>query len=301
MHLHKDQDLFRQLIDETAKKFNIQNAAIVEKDYFVSLYLKMLIQQDNQFVFKGGTSLSKCFKVIQRFSEDIDINYTYPITGPKKTKVRELVKTVSDALGFDNLNYEDTKSRFTFNRYEIDYHSAFPQSVGIKPNIILETAFQTESFPVETRSAASLIYDYLKEIDRDDIIEIFELQPFELTVQSLVRTFIDKVFAICDYLLSSKVKEHSRHIYDLYKLFPVVSSYDNLEDLIKEVRLARKSNKYCLSAQDNQDISLLLNEIIGTQIYKDDYSDITEKIIYEPCAYEEASSVLEKIVELNVF
>lgn len=85
----------------------------------------------------------------------------------------------------------------------------------------------------------------------------------------------------------------------MQKIFLI--TYDNLKDLVKEVRLTRKNNSYCLSAQDGQDISLLLNEIIGTQIYKHDYNDITEKIIYEPCSYEEASSVLEKIVDLKVF
>lgn len=47
--------------------------AIVEKDYYVSLFLQHLVKKVPNKLFKGGTSLSKCHKVINRFSEDIDL------------------------------------------------------------------------------------------------------------------------------------------------------------------------------------------------------------------------------------
>lgn len=49
------------------------------------------------------------------------------------------------------------------------------------------------------------------------------MQPFNIHTQTLVRTLIDKVFAICDYALSDNITGHSRHIYDLYKLLKVIT------------------------------------------------------------------------------
>lgn len=50
----------------------------MEKDYYLTLFLKSLVARQRGIVFKGGTSLSKCHKVIDRFSEDIDLNYVTP-------------------------------------------------------------------------------------------------------------------------------------------------------------------------------------------------------------------------------
>ena len=63
------------LIKNTSQKMGI-NQGIVEKDYWVCFILDYLFNYSewkNNFVFKGGTSLSKCFNVIKRFSEDIDL------------------------------------------------------------------------------------------------------------------------------------------------------------------------------------------------------------------------------------
>lgn len=61
-------------IDETAFRSGRQASAI-EKDWWVTLTLKALftMPEAKHLVFKGGTSLSKCWKLVQRFSEDIDI------------------------------------------------------------------------------------------------------------------------------------------------------------------------------------------------------------------------------------
>jgi predicted nucleotidyltransferase component of viral defense system len=74
MILHKDPQVFRAAINETADYLKIKSA-FIEKDYWISLILKRLSESKyvNSVVFKGGTSLSKGHKLIQRFSEDVDI------------------------------------------------------------------------------------------------------------------------------------------------------------------------------------------------------------------------------------
>ena len=72
VYLHNDREQFRGAIYLSYQQTGIMAQAI-EKDYYVTLLLQILAQEMPYIVFKGGTSLSKCHKVIQRFSEDIDI------------------------------------------------------------------------------------------------------------------------------------------------------------------------------------------------------------------------------------
>lgn len=70
MYLHNDQELFTEIISATANEMQLP-VAIIEKDYYVTMILKELSKRAPKCVFKGGTSLSKCYHVIDRFSEDI--------------------------------------------------------------------------------------------------------------------------------------------------------------------------------------------------------------------------------------
>ena len=74
MYLHKDKDKFRDIVEQVANRTG-RSTAVIEKDYYVTLILKLLSEKLNNCVFKGGTSLSKGFHVINRFSEDIDITF----------------------------------------------------------------------------------------------------------------------------------------------------------------------------------------------------------------------------------
>ena len=112
---------------------------------------------------------------------------------------------------------------------------------------------------------------------------------------------VDKVFAICDYMLLDRVSDHSRHIYDLYKLLDKVILDDNLKMLINDVRKVRKENEKCYSAQDNININELLNRIVKENIYKKDYQNITEKLLYKVIKYEEAIKAIEKIIDSKIF
>lgn len=74
MTLHENEHLFRQAVQFTARQQGIPEI-FVEKDYWVTFALYTLFNSEvgNDTVFKGGTSLLKCFDVIKRFSEDIDL------------------------------------------------------------------------------------------------------------------------------------------------------------------------------------------------------------------------------------
>lgn len=74
MYLHHDKEAFEELVTATANEFHIPTN-IIEKDYYVTLALRELSSRIEGMVFKGGTSLSKCYQLLDRFSEDLDISY----------------------------------------------------------------------------------------------------------------------------------------------------------------------------------------------------------------------------------
>ena len=78
-YLHSDREQFRDAIDLAYDQTGVMVQAI-EKDYYVTMILKLLAQVEPGCVFKGGTSLSKCHHVIDRFSEDIDITFSNTLT-----------------------------------------------------------------------------------------------------------------------------------------------------------------------------------------------------------------------------
>lgn len=119
--LHKDRENFEQVILKVSEDTGI-DASIIEKDYYVTLFLKRIVEVLPNIIFKGGTSLSKCYKLIKRFSEDIDLNIeveTRPTEGQRK-KLKEAIVSIIDEFGFDLDNAENVRSRRTFNRYIID-------------------------------------------------------------------------------------------------------------------------------------------------------------------------------------
>lgn len=299
--LHDDKDLFERVILDTSEQFGIV-PVIVEKDYYVTLFLQEIVKRQPDIIFKGGTSLSKCYHLIKRFSEDIDLN----IEGeqkPTEGQRKKLVSAVCDAVskfGFVLKNPDDIRSRRDFNRFEIDVHSLF-SSEYIKHDLIVETAVFLRAYPSVRMQASSYVYEYLKSIGRADIIEENRLEPFELHVQAVERTFVDKLFALCDYYLDGKIDEHSRHLYDIFKMAPIVEINEDLKQLFSKVREERKAHKTCLSAQDEVNIKSCLQEIIDRDIYKRDYEAISVPLIFEKVSYAEVKAALQGIINSRLF
>lgn len=299
--LHDHKELFEQSVLRTSEALGIE-ASIVEKDYFVTLFLKEISKESLPVIFKGGTSLSKCHKLIKRFSEDIDLNIeceAKPTQGQRKNLKSSIVSSI-DRLGLQLTNPDDIFSNREYNKYVVDFPSVF-QSEILKRHLIIETVVYIRAYPALIMEASSLIYDYFKQNGLDALIEEYDLFPFELKVQTAERTFVDKVYAIGDYYLDGKIREHSRHLYDLYKLLKVVKLNDDLKELIASVREDRKSHKTCLSAQDDMNMRDLLDKIISEDTYKDDYTNITETLLFEPLSYDEAISALKQIRDSGLF
>jgi predicted nucleotidyltransferase component of viral defense system len=298
--LHENKEEFITAINLASEYFHVL-PVVVEKDYYVTLILRELSQRQNYVVFKGGTSLSKCYKVIKRFSEDIDITIDSKLSQGQMKKLKESVKEIADKLGFCIPNINDTRSRRSYNRYILEYKSVLSESDdAIQSAVLMETSFAEVSFPTNLLKVHSYIGDMMTQ-EAPDALELYSLEPFEMKVQGIDRTLVDKVFAICDYYLQNRVKNHSRHIYDIYKLTQVVPQTDEFKLLVKDVREVRALTNICPSAKQDVNVPELLNYLVENKIYKEDYEKVTARILEENVSYETAIETVKKIASSGLF
>lgn len=204
MRLDKNKEDFINLVNETKGCFGF-DPSIIEKDYYVSLLLKEASNKIEGLVFKGGTSLSKCHKIIDRFSEDIDLslNNKFFTQKYKRNAVREMVLVI-ESLGLKLKNKEKIlhHTHGTYNCFRIEYPSLYNLTPGVEPEILLELVYIERTYPTEIKEANSYIGEFLTSSNYAEVANKYELEPFKIEVQALERTFVDKVFAICDLLCS---------------------------------------------------------------------------------------------------
>ena len=302
MKLFEDKEKFEEYLSKTSEFFQIDKTQI-EKDYFVVLVLKRAFQFVPGLVFKGGTSLSKCQKVIHRFSEDIDLTLDLSHSSQKfKRESLRILIQICDEEPFSLAN-KDVRAKHThanYNMFDIKYPNS-ELNPGIRENIKMEMVYLSKCYPSEKSMICSYIGEYLSAINRVDLIQEFELEPFEIQVQSLIRTLVDKVFAICDYYLRNEVQRNSRHIYDICQILTKVELNDNLKELIHEVRVERQKSDRCPSSIEGVSINKILSEIISSNFYKRDYENVTRLLLFKDFEYEDAIKSLDAIIKSNIF
>ena len=271
---------------------------MVEKDTIHSMILLALSKSELPIVFKGGTSLSKAYGLIDRFSEDIDLSMNRKSTESEKKKTKNLVMEIAEDLGLVLANPEDIQSRHSYNKYVFEYESLFSD---IPLELIMETSFYQSVYPVEMRRVGSFVGDFCEKSGIKLPIP-FDASIVNMQVQSLERTFIDKVFAVCDYRLQDMKDRDSRHLYDIAKLLPEIEITPELSVLIDEVREDRMQSKNNPSAQPEHNIAEMLKEIISSRFYEPDYNNITRKLLYEEVSYDEAiERGIAKVADMNIF
>lgn len=302
MYLHRDRETFKDMIEQTSASCG-QTPAVVEKDYYVTLILKLLSEQLDQCVFKGGTSLSKGFHVIDRFSEDIDITFKEHIGESRRKKLKNVVlKGISEKLGMPIANWEETQSDRDYNAYLFSYESVFGFHDDRLPQYVkLETALGSYSFPTQTVEIHNYIGDYLEKRERGDLAQQFSLDKFFMNLQSLERTYIDKVFALCDYYLQGKSKRYSRHLYDVYKLTPLLEFNDEFVELIREVREHRSKMRICPSADTAVDVPAVIQEFCDNSFYREDYRSVTSYFAADAVPYDDVIGQMRALAASNLF
>ncbi len=286
MNWYKDYRSQWKEIIETVAAEEHRTTQMVEKDTIQSMILSGISRSELPFVFKGGTSLSKAYSLIDRFSEDIDLSMNRKPTEGEKKQAKSIIMDLAENLGLSLMNDEDIQSRHSYNKYVFKYESLFSDE---PLELIVETSFYQDVYPVEVHD----VYSFVGKFCEKNVIILpipFDEAKISMQVQSLARTFIDKVFAICDYRIQNMMDRDSRHIYDIAKLLPKVEITPELDSLIDRVRDDRMKSKNNPSAQLKYNINEMLKEIIESRFYESDYNNITKKLLYEEMSYNDAIS-----------
>jgi len=248
MKLHENTQLFIEALRTTSELFNIKNIYI-EKDYWVTYALKQIFNSPikDQAVFKGGTSLSKCYNLIDRFSEDIDIA-VLKNEGESENiisrKVRTLSKSVNEYLpevNIEGITSKHGRLRKTAHVYNRILDGEFG---AVKDRIILEVTSFGNAEPFTERNVSCFLSEMMKINKQNDLIKEYELQPFKVQVLGIERTFTEKIMSLVRFSKQTDpykdLAEKIRHIYDLHMLMqdPDVKAFlnnDGFESMMQKI------------------------------------------------------------------
>lgn len=248
MKLHKHPDIFGQLITLTADFKNL-SANAIKRDYYIVLLLEQLANSDfaDQCVFKGGTSLSKCYPgSIERFSEDIDLTYLGTPDMTDKMYDRNLKKietAITTGSNTEKINAERN------NRNKSIWVWFDDPSTRIK----LEIGSSVRPDPYSKRKVKTYIQEFLEFHDGDEDIEAFELKEVELNVLSIERTFIDKLMSVKRHAICGTLRGKVRHIYDVHRLYllPEIKAFlTDTAELKRLIQLTKNTDSFYLTKRN---------------------------------------------------
>ena len=297
-------------------------AVIVEKDLYVSYILDYLFSRSkyrNHFEFKGGTSLSKGYGLINRFSEDIDVVLKSDILGEdlyqiislesKSQKTKKADELNNKALEFyrsefipsiiDDISKEvNVQFQPRLDEKEIAIYLEYPTKHSdpyVKNAVKLEIGPLAAWTPCETKILSSFVAQKYP--------ALFERADFSVLVTKPVRTFWEKAVIMHQesHREDGKVPRHySRHYYDLYKMFNSSvkqEAFDSL-DLLDEVRKFTMTFYYRNWSKFEEAVpgsfSLYPNENSKKALFSD-YEDMKEMIYGDIPKFEEVLYVIKEL------
>ena len=302
----------------------------IEKDWWVTMTLKALFQTacHEYLSFKGGTSLSKGWHLIDRFSEDIDLSLHHRFFGIESTTksqreklrktsrlfiVNELSKEIEDRLhsfGIADVKVEPVTMTEGNNPHPIDsdkdpvvlrvlYPSVLPsQGAYMLPFVKVEISCLSMDEPTEPVELSSMIHASYPTYDTDAVLTARTVRP--------TRTFLEKAFLLCEEFQKDKPRTQrmTRHFYDMYKLAhtPFVDEALQDADLYHRI-VAHREAYYHVHYVDYsrllpQSISFLPPQALMSD-YKADYQMMLQEYIHDPAApsFEEIIRFLSELQE----
>lgn len=314
----------REIFSETANAMNI-TAAAAEKDFWICWALLHIFEDEqlSQYLrFKGGTSLSKCYSAIERFSEDIDLilDWTHlteedPAELRSKTKQGKLNQSINEqaqAFIADSLLpslkklmgntcelLTDTEDPHTIN---IIYPKAFA-SKYLRPQVRLEIGPLAAMLPMERRNVQPYAAKYFP--------AVFSQANVSVPTISVARTFWEKLtilHAEAHRPSDKKLpKRYARHYYDVYRLIATGLSQQALEQtgLLEDVVLFKQ--RFYPSAWANYTAATLSGlrlqpSSAHVDALRTDYEQMQEMLFGEKPSFEEIIKALADLEsEIHAF
>ncbi len=226
MRLHEEEILFRQAIAATAAQLNIPEI-FIEKDYWVTYALHSIFHDPigEETVFKGGTALSKCFGLIDRFSEDIDLvvkHHEGETDNQLKRKIKKVGQVVTPMLPeveIEGLTRKMGMNRKTAHSYPKIFSGHFGQ---VRDVIVVEATWFGYYEPYIAHPLSSYIHDMMIGKDQQAMIKRLGLQPFQVNVLQSTRTLCEKIMSLVRFSYGANpmddLRMKIRHVYDLHKM-----------------------------------------------------------------------------------
>jgi hypothetical protein len=245
MRLHENEELFRQAIQATAQEKGIPEI-FIEKDYWVTFALHTIFNSEigPEAVFKGGTSLLKCYGLIKRFSEDIDL-VVLKREGESNNQLTNKIKAISAVVAgvlpevqLPEVTQKKGMNRKTAHTYPKKFSGEYGQ---VRDMIIVEATWLGYFEPYTEMSISSFIYEMMRSRGQEKLAEEYGLLPFTGKVLNPTRTICEKIMSLVRFSytedpiidLSNKV----RHAYDLHQLlrYPEFSDFFHSDDFVQMI------------------------------------------------------------------
>ena len=318
------------ILREQRLKTHLPQSAI-EKDWWVTAVLKALSKTSiaNQLIFKGGTSLSKGWGVIERFSEDIDLairregDFTISSTSKsQREKVRKAARrfiheTLSEELknalhgmdidGFEIECITEIKDRDNiYHAIESDkdptvmnvrYDSVAEDAIPYMPTYVkIEISCMSMHEPTQVIRIPSMIAQAYPE-DDEMVVEFSTVVP--------TRTFLEKIFLLNEEFAKQKprTKRMSRHHYDLERLMDTDFGREALKDrqlyneIVEHRRVFYALKYFDYEKHSPSTVSIIPPEQLLRQ-WKDDYEEMRQSYIYgHVLTFEELIARMEELVQ----
>ncbi len=313
----KQQELFKQL----SFKIGIQPQAI-EKDAWVTLVLRIIFNSEvaEHLVFKGGTSLSKAYGLIKRFSEDIDIAVNREFLGfageLTKGQIRKLRKKSHTFVSNEMSNIiVDEFERHNIDKHlfktdventkisdqdpeiiKITYQSVFDELSYIPGRILIEIGARSLIEPAEMKKIKSIIDENYPESS-------FTEAPFLVKTVIPEKTFLEKMILLHEEFTKpkEKIRYHrmSRHLYDIGQIISTdfgkraLKNESLFQEIIKHRAIFTPIKTVDYSKLELNKLRIIPpDEFIGQ--YEKDYSEMQENMIYgEKISF---NTLIEKIL-----
>lgn len=259
MNLHDNKNIFEaaiQLASASKEEGGLGIKQIyLEKDYWICRSLKLLSEckEAEIAVFKGGTSLSKAYGLGNRFSEDIDIAITSdPDRTENQTKATILHISKAMSAGLEEVQNPATRKYSKYRKVFYHYPVAVETSVvgAINPGqILIEIVSFANPYPFGKQTIKCFLTEYLEKAGREDLIEEYGMQSFEINVLAKSRTATEKLVSLIRHSLAtdymSELKAKIRHFYDLHFLWndPENKAYLQSDEFRKDFQSLLESDQ----------------------------------------------------------
>ena len=229
MRLHENKELFNQSIAFTAQQMKIL-PIYVEKDYWVTYALHLIFHDKigEESIFKGGTALSKCFGLIERFSEDIDL-VVLKNEEESGNQLKNKLKAITNLIGTKLMEVDEegiTNKVGMIRKVAYKYPKNFDGKLGqVREHIIIEATWLGRYEPFHKNEIASFVFAMMESTGQLQLAEEYGLLPFEVQVLHVNRTVCEKIMSLVRFSYGENpiidLQNKIRHTYDLHQLLKV--------------------------------------------------------------------------------